>query len=253
MTLKEYVDNPAGKGDSSMNRAILQQIYDQKYEKYITNKDKQIKCTYYKVMNKDAYYVHLVMPTETERDNTYDVVFYFYPSEKSKVSVSLYNHNIKVFSNSPSFAYTFAYVYNQNQMLIPGLRDKYPQEMIKQKPEVKNRYEVMNYDKYLFFAAKYLLETKSLNKAIMSVKMLTYTPQVLSMRVRNLDRIMIDYRKAKNKLDKAKKTINLPKKGVLGKVKSTNTKNPSVKEVQKIQKKTGSSKHVAKIAKKKKK
>ena len=35
MTLKEFINNPAGKGDSSVNRATLISVLDSKYDKLV--------------------------------------------------------------------------------------------------------------------------------------------------------------------------------------------------------------------------
>ena len=155
MKLKEFLDNPAGKGDSSLNRTVLKETLDAKYNRLVRNKNDKIKVTVYRVLMSNNYYIHLVIPSETDRDNTYDVVLFFEQEEKTALATSLLStHNVKFFANSPSFAYTFGKVYYDEGLLIDSLKHKFPDEILNQAPEVRNRYGIVNYDKYIYFGCK---------------------------------------------------------------------------------------------------
>ena len=41
MTLKEFINNPAGKGDSSVNRATLISVLDSKYDKLVKEEEQE--------------------------------------------------------------------------------------------------------------------------------------------------------------------------------------------------------------------
>lgn len=206
MKLKEFLDNPAGKGDSSLNRAVLKETLDAKYNRLIREKEDKIKVTVYRVLMSNNYYIHLVIPTETKRDNTYDVVLFFEQEEKTALTTSLLStHNVKFFANSPSFAYTFGKVYYDEGLLIDSLKHKFPDEILNQAPEVRNRYGIVNYDKYIYFGCKYIYESKMLNTATMGLRSTVYNPKTLDIKVRSLDKILIEYRKAENKLKKNEK------------------------------------------------
>ena len=109
MTLKDFLTNPSGKGDTALNTKALTSILDSKYNKLLEKKERLIKCDIYKVLSKEIYYIHLIIPTETERDNTYDVVIELSDLEGAhKRDTSIVNYEARFFSNTPSFAYTYA-------------------------------------------------------------------------------------------------------------------------------------------------
>ena len=149
-------------------------------------------------MNSDEYFIHLNIPTETARDNSYDVVLHFYPDGESDRNHSsiLNTHSIKFFCNAPSFAYSYAKVYDTNHMIEESLKHKFPDEIFGSNPDVRNRFGVTNYDKYLYFGCKYVLESRYLNRQTLLLRALSYSKTVMDSRVRTLDRIMIEYKKA---------------------------------------------------------
>lgn len=204
MILKEFLENPMGRGESSTNRALLKEVMDSKYNKLVKDKGHLFKTNVFHELTTDNYFVHIVIPTETYRDNSYDVVLYFYTTETKQGLSLATTHDMKFFSNSPSFAYTFAKVYYDEGLLIEQLANKYPDEILKNKPEVRNRYGIVNYDKYLYFGCKYVLESRILDRATIGLRSINYTPIMLNQKVRTLDRIMIEYRKAEAKLKQKK-------------------------------------------------
>lgn len=201
MDLQQFMEAPAGKGDSSTNRTVLRSQLDEKYYKLMKNPKKNIRVYFYKTKGGDVYYIHLIIPTETERTNSYDVVFCFTDTDGShKLASSIINYDIKVFCNAPSFAYTFARVYADNNMLIRDLSSKYDRDILRKTPDTRNRYGIINYDKYTYFAAKYLQESRMLNKVTLSLRCVTYSKFMMTSRVRDLETIMVEYKKAERKL-----------------------------------------------------
>jgi len=238
MILKDFLENPAGKGDSSMtNRAMLRSMLDSKYDKLVQNK--QIKHTIYRMLNQDTYFVHPVIPTETERDNSYDVVFKFTGTVDTKSDISLNNYNVRMFCNAPSFAYTFARVYIKEDLMVPELIEKFPKEITQFDPEVRNRYGIVNYDKYLYFGAKYVVESRMLSKTTINIRSVSYSDLVFKQRVRSFDKIMNEYRRAKNKLTENKKAEK----------KNINKPTRSTDATGKVEKKTGKSRKTVATAK----
>ena len=254
MKLKEFLSNPVGKGDATYNRRLLIAEYDSRYDKLIKAKGNEIKATLYHKVGTDEYYIHMVIPTETKRDNSYDVVLQFIPSKDDNGSGrSLLNtHDVKFFCNAPSFAYSYAKVFDSNDMIVTSLKNKFPDEIFKNEPEVRNRFGIINYDKYLYFGSKYVLESRLLNRETLALRSLTYSDLVLNRRVRSLDKIMIEYKKAKAKLEKdlvqqakdrltsyvggskVKSTPGTVAKSVHNVVKKTGKRNPSSNKVKKI-------------------
>ena len=231
MTLREFINNPAGKGDSSINRATLISVLDGKYDKLV--KDKTIQFKIYKKIKGGSYYIHLIIPSETERDNTYDVVFLFEDIKKEHIkSGTISDYDIRVFANSPSFVYTFAKVYKENDMFIDSLSSKYEKEILSLDPKVRNRYGIVNYDKYVYFGAKFIMESRLLTKASLNLRSITYSKTVFNARIRSLGTIMNEYHKAekklKNKKETTKKTTHSaqPKIKTAGGIKTAKTVKP---------------------------
>lgn len=207
MNIREYVDNPMGKGDSSIpNRRQLVDSLDIKYAELIRKKGNKIKMITYKDRFKDIYYFHLIIPSESERDNSYDVVFRFSDeSKKHHHELSISNYDVAVFSNSPSFAYTFAYVYAKHGLFIEWLSNKLGEEFTKKKPEVRNRFGIVNYEKYIYFGARYILDSKRLNRALLDMGSKVYTRLVLGNEIRTLPTIMKEYHNADAELRRKRK------------------------------------------------
>lgn len=209
MNIREYVDNPMGKGDSSIpNRKQLIESLNIKYENLIRTKGNKIKMVAYKDKLKDIYYFHLVIPSESERNNSYDVVFMFKDeSKKHHHELSISNYDVNVFSNSPSFAYTFAYVYAKHGLLIDWLSYKLGKEFITEKPVIRNRFEVINYEKYVYFGARYILDSKRLNRALLDMIARPYTKLTLQREIRKLPDIMKEYHNADAELRRKRKKL----------------------------------------------
>jgi len=216
MYLAEFLENPVGKGDASIpNKSLILGALSAKYDRYTdgsTGKHKIIEMKVYRNAGSDTYYFWLVMPTETERDNTYDVVFKFHdPEKKHRRDLSIYKYDFQVFTNTPSFAYTFAYVFNKNGLMIPKLTSKLGRKIISSSPDVRNRNQNIMYDKYIYFAARYILESKKMNRVTLEMIAKPYDEKYLVSHIRTLDEIMDQYRKAEEKLKKKKKSSNIHK------------------------------------------
>lgn len=203
MTIKEYIENPMGRGDSSLgqNRKVIVDTLMSKYESLTNRKEIKMKCYISQLAIPTKFYVHLTIPSETERDNTYDVIFEF-TKDKEK---SMANWDVRVFANSPSFAYTFAYVYLKHDLMIKSLAKKLGKEFIKLEPKVRNRYQIVTYEKYVFFGAKFILDSKILGEEAFSKKAQTVASTGYPGKVRTLQEIMKEYDAAAGKLERKKR------------------------------------------------
>lgn len=234
MNIREYVDNPMGKGDSSIpNRKQLVDSLNVKYETLIRDKGNKIKMTTYKDKFKDVYYFHLVIPSESKRKNSYDVVFRF--SDESKEhhkELSISNYDVAVFSNSPSFAYTFAYVYAKHGLAIDWLYKKLGKEFSEKEPEVRNRFGIINYEKYIYFGAKYIIDSKRMNRAMLDLSAKPFTKLALGNNIRTLGDIMKEYHNAEAEVRRKAKKEKVKERSVEpnGTVQPKQAKSTSVKE-----------------------
>ena len=61
------------------------------------------------------------------------------------------------------------------------------------------------YDKYVYFAARYIIESKKMNRVTLEAIAKVYDKKYLVSHIRTLDTIMDEYRKAEEKLKKKQK------------------------------------------------
>lgn len=211
-TLSEYLENPMGKGSTALaGRNIIKTDLDNRYQKLIeTHKDFH-HSFYYDDIN---FYAYIEIPSESKRNNTYDVVIQFIPPDKDTANdVNLNNYVIKVFSNCPSFTYTYAYVYNDYGMMIDFLKDKYRDIVLENNPIIKNPGEVINFEKSIYFACKYLKANKRfLNKVALVPVAKKMDIEKFSKIIRATDRIDLEIKREENRLRAEKQSAEKIKK-----------------------------------------
>ena len=212
-TLSEYLDNPMGKGSTAIaNRGLIRFDLEKRYDKLIQRYKDFDHTLWY---DGDDFYIHLKIPSETERENTYDVVIMLTPDGDKGIAThpTFKDHYIKVFSNCPSFVYTYAYVYHKNGMLIDFLEKKYTDITLSDNPEIKNPGQVINYDKSIFFACYYIMQHKSiLTKLTWAGRSKKLGKRALAANIRETDTILLEIKKEeqrikKDKIDKLNKSV----------------------------------------------
>lgn len=199
-TLKDFIDNPMGKGSNAiMQKHLIVQDLKLRMEKLATTK--HIERIVY--IENDDYYIHFILPSESERNNTYDVVIKFSPSEPNqKADSTIDRYSVKFFSNCPSFTFTFAHAFNQHDMVITELKDKYEDIVFEKEPSTRNASMIMSYEKSITISALYVLHDPLLtNKAHLS-KIAKKGINSLIKNVRNTDRIKLEIGKANQELKK---------------------------------------------------
>ena len=72
--------------------------------------------------------------------------------------------NAKFFSNSPSFIFTYAYVFNQKSILVDKFKQKLPNQCLTQPPVIRNPIESLGYEKSIYIAGKYLMDSFALSE-----------------------------------------------------------------------------------------
>lgn len=246
-TLREFIDNPMGKGSTAIpNRQLIKDDLIRRYNELI--KKKKIEFTVYR--DKDEYYFHFLIPSESERENTYDVVLHFTQGEENfKFDNFLNRYYVKFFSNCPSFIYTYAFAFNMYGWFIEDFSGKYHDEVLEQDPITRNPGEIVSYEKSIFFACHHLMQNnKYLNKMILNPICKPYDPKVLYDKIRTDDKIKIEIDREKRRVEKVKKEEELKKtedkssqKGVRGitdkdKIKrfSTTSAGPSGSSIRRI-------------------
>ena len=72
VTLKDFKNNPFGKGVTAFNNSSVKESLENRYNSLIKNGKKVEVAGVY--LHKGDYYIHLFIPSESERPNNYDVV-----------------------------------------------------------------------------------------------------------------------------------------------------------------------------------
>lgn len=197
MTIMEYYNNPAGVGAAVIpNREAIRADYTNRFDKLYRTKKDLFRIDVFK--DGDEYFILVVIPSEDgDRNNTYDVVVKFVPTDMSKSHPTVRAYNIQLFSNSPSFVYTYAYVFDKEELMVKELRNKFSDETF-QPPTTRNPYEGISYEKSTFMAIEfilsnpYLLEKTFLNKARSASRLNTL--------VRTPDKVKVEIGKEKTRL-----------------------------------------------------
>lgn len=206
-TIFEYMDNPMGKGSTAIaNRGLIKTNLDQRYEKLIY-KHHDFKCNRY--FDGNNFYFHILIPSESERNNNYDVVIELSdPLGDFTKDITLNRYVMRVFSNCPSFVFTYAYVFNKYGMLIDALKDKYTDMIFDNSPNVKNPGEIINFEKSIYFACKYLSSHKTLLNKLTLANTSSIGMKRTFEKIRNTDTILKEIKKENNRINEEKKTKN---------------------------------------------
>lgn len=199
-TLEEYLDNPMGKGSTAIaNRKLIKSDLDARFDKLLA-KHKSFKHFHYH--DSENFYIHVKIPSESERNNEYDVVIQFTPTEDEvKNDLTLNRYTIKVFSNCPSFTYTYAYVYADCGLMIEFLKDKYEDVVLDDNPIFKNPGEVINFEKSVYFACKFIKANKHfLNKLSLAAISKQLVIERFKKTIKSADAIRLEIKKENNRL-----------------------------------------------------
>jgi uncharacterized protein YwgA len=214
-TLQDFINNPMGKGSNAIpSRQLIKDDLERRFKSLFHHeeKEKQKKISLDIYRDKDEYYFHFKIPSESkDRHNTYDVVLYFTVDGNKELTVDkdLRRYFVKFFSNSPSFTFTFAYAFNMYGLFVDELADKYKKEVLEHPPVTRNPGEIISYEKTIYFAAHYLLqERKYLNKLIIDSIAKPYNKAEFAKKIRNTDKIEIEIKQETRRIqrEKEKKT-----------------------------------------------
>jgi hypothetical protein len=156
ITLRQYVDNPTGKGSAYVaSRGAIKQSLNMAFIYLLQHYRKQFYAIPYFEDNGDLLFYVKVPSTYYDINKiSYDVLFELENSIDTRRS----QRNIKVYSNCPGFIYTYCYVYNKNGLIIPDLKGKLPIEALTQAPEIRNPIESMGFERSTYMAARYLID-----------------------------------------------------------------------------------------------
>ena len=193
LTIKEYLENPAGKGSTIFGGNLTQQKEEYK-RKLQAVEAIGIKYGWYKVKDKFLY-CHLLIPSVSFNSHKlyYDVVLEFNVAANDQFNGNLKESPMRVFSNMPSFVFTFAYTFNKNNLLIPWLKDKYPSAVFNSDSEVRNPYHIITFEKSLYLSLLYLSANRLSYGTVMALATEIKDFSSLKLKVQSSDAVLNKY------------------------------------------------------------
>lgn len=150
MTIRDYLSNPTGKENSSMMLGTIRHKLDSEFRIL----QHAVSVQWY-IIPDQFYVAHLKIPSASYSKVFYDVVLEFDIASIDNEG-DFRDKHIRVFSNCPSFTFTYARVFYQKGMLITWLVTKYDSTILGIDPDKRNPDQIINYEKSLYFAFRYL-------------------------------------------------------------------------------------------------
>ena len=147
--IKEFFNNPAGKGSAILNINATKSKFEEKYN--IIHK----KITHKSFFVKNDVYILVNIPSSVE-GIMYDVLLKFEKNKKS-LGTTILDMEMKIFSNSPSFLYTYANAYSAQKLLIKECKKKLSNKMLSDIAKTRNPYGMLSYDFSVYSALHYVL------------------------------------------------------------------------------------------------
>lgn len=147
--IKEFFNNPAGKGSAVLNINATKNKFQEKYNqihKRISHKSFFVK---------DDIYILVNIPSSVE-GIMYDVLMKFEKNKKS-IGTTILDMEMRLFSNSPSFLYTYANAYDKQKLFIKECKKKLSPKMLSDIAKTRNPYGVLSYDFSIYSALWYVL------------------------------------------------------------------------------------------------
>lgn len=148
-TIAEFMRSPL----NIQNAGAKQSEYDKKYELFKRNK--KLKIEGFTSIG-DNYFIHMVIPSDSNPDRNYDVIVKFSPPDGGENNVSLRYYHIQFFSNSPGFIYKYSVLYKEHGLLIEELYNKMDPDYMDTLPSKTNTSLELSYDKSIYFVCRFL-------------------------------------------------------------------------------------------------
>lgn len=159
--MKDFYTNPMGRGVSVIpNKQLIIDDFQRRFNVMEKSGKKFPIEVYYNSFN-DTYFFHIIVPSETVRRNTYDVVIEFVSGKVINVNKEISNLNnvpIKIFSNNPAFVFSYGYVMTNYGLSVKFLNKKFDKEVLKREPVTKNPSMTLLYDKSIMFAIQAIMK-----------------------------------------------------------------------------------------------
>lgn len=244
MNMKQWMENPMGKGASVLQLPVLQEKFDAQY----ADIKSKIKVKWY-CINQKYYVAHVLIPSLSIDRLFYDVLLEFDIDTIPKNSIVINDGAMRVFSNCPSFTFTYAHVYLEQGDLINWVKHKYSKKVRKLDPTQRNPQKVYSYERSLYFAIKYITsEGRNYKGKITNGMIMLENPKTIANLIRTPEEILELYDMGKKRLpEKDKKPEEDGKKSPQQPKKKSNKKD-SIKKTKTVGK-VGKTEKIKKIKK----
>lgn len=206
ITLREYINNPLGKGPT-INASVRESVrrdYTERWNTLMVRENGRVIHEFYYDKKHNVYYCHIKVPSEVVPKFYYDVVFRFFADESVKEdgrSLDLYN--VQFFSNDPAFVFNYAHAFIENDLFIKDLIPKMSREAVKKVAKEKNPQNLTGYVKAIYFAYLYMRDHGLFNVAAHAGDK-NYNKKDLQREVRDADTVVENRQKEGQKLTKKK-------------------------------------------------
>lgn len=247
MTPNQYLSNPIGKGSAVVPNKQIKDTLNAQFENL---------CTYMQgycyFLGKDDIVYHVKIPSSKEKTVEYDVIILFKKSDLDNRRVDrIDDMPFQCYSNCPSFMFTYAHTFREKGMIIKWTEKLYNEGIRKKRAETRNSWDIISYERSLYFALKYILKgNRNILENFMATCARVKKPDEILKSVKSGDEIMVIYNRAKElqrkeKLEKEKEKledtkvedIETPKRGNRAKKIKKVSSIKKVKSIGKIKKK----------------
>jgi len=247
MTIQEYLSNPMGKGSSALMLSTIRQSLNSQY----VDLQQRMSVKWYSLSD-ILYVAHVKIPSRKHDKLFYDVLLQFDISTASSYTIN--DANMTIFSNCPSFTYTYAYVYNDRDELIHWCKPKYNRNILKKKPENRNPDAILNYERSIYLACRYLsLNSRNYLSRIKAIAVTAKNTKIILSDVKTNDEIESLYQGYSATIKKEKDNKSESKKTQTNKnpqkPKSSGTKTPHQTKTTKKTTTTSKTRHTKTVKK----
>ena len=153
MTIKEYLQNPYGKGSAFSASTKQKENLDLQFKSLMP----KMKAKVYRYRDNVIY--HIIVPSTNKETVSYDVIIEVETKYLPEGAANLEELQFKCFSNCPSFIFTFANVFRTNNLMCEWLVSKYNKEVKLNPPIKRNFYGIVGLERSLYLAVKYIHTT----------------------------------------------------------------------------------------------
>lgn len=149
MNLEQYLSNPVGKGSAIIPANSIKEDLNNQFQLL------QSKMSMEMYKNDKVLIFKIKLPSRNYDKVSYDIIIEYNLKDIAN-NETINSVPFRCFSNCPSFIYTYAYIFDKKDLLCPWLKNKYSREVMEKRPETRNEYEIVSFERSLYLSLKYI-------------------------------------------------------------------------------------------------